>query len=196
MIALQIQGVPSTYSFLDWWSSPPPNGLSIPSFSFYVSILEWVCKFSFLGFVYECGKKERGRLWRKRKEQIEEIEDIEIRRLWGFIFLRNTKSSFFGETQILNWMRILDGLYECFKFNLHCYNILKIKNISWPKNNNISIISISLSFSKQILFHKTWKISPFSHMFLILQNSPFQTPKQSLSAKQQKGRRGKTLFCS
>ena len=38
----------------------------------------------------------------KRKEQVEEIDDIE-RRFWGFIFIHNTKSSSFGVTQKLYW---------------------------------------------------------------------------------------------
>ena len=41
---------------------------------------------------------------------------------------------------------VMEGLYEFFKFNLCCYNILKIKNIL--------IISISLSFSKKLFFQK------------------------------------------
>ena len=41
---------------------------------------------------------------------------------------------------------VMEGLYEFFKFNLCCYNILKIKSIL--------IISISLSFSKKLFFQK------------------------------------------
>jgi len=41
---------------------------------------------------------------------------------------------------------VLEGLYKFFKINLYGYNILKIKNIL--------IISINLSFSKDILFEK------------------------------------------
>jgi hypothetical protein len=45
----------------------------------------------------------------KRKEQVEEIDDIERRRFWGFIFIHNTKSSSFGVTQKLYWRRVLRG---------------------------------------------------------------------------------------
>jgi len=67
----------------------------------------------------------------------------------GFIFLYYTKSFSFGGTQKFiggGFFRVLGGLYENFKFNPCCYNILKIKNTS--------IINISLSFSKKILFSK------------------------------------------
>jgi len=47
----------------------------------------------------------------------------------GLIFLHNTKPSSFGGTTKLYWMRVLEGLYEFFKFNLRCHNILNIKNI-------------------------------------------------------------------
>jgi len=67
-----------------------------------------------------------GRVLEKRKEQVEEIEYIER---GGLIFLHNTKPSSFGRTKKLYWRRVLEGLYEFFKFNLCCYNILDIKNI-------------------------------------------------------------------
>jgi len=69
----------------------------------------------------------------------------------------------------------LEGLYEFFKFNLCCFNILKIKNIL--------LISISLSLSKRILFQKMWKISRFPPIFPTPQSPPFPFPpnsKQSL----------------
>ena len=44
-----------------------------------------------------------GGVWKKRKEQVEEIDDIERRGFWGFIFLHNTKPSSFGGTQKLYW---------------------------------------------------------------------------------------------
>jgi len=46
---------------------------------------------------------------KKRKEQMEEIDDIERGRLWGLIFLHKTKSSSFGGTQKLHWRRVLGG---------------------------------------------------------------------------------------
>jgi len=64
----------------------------------------------------------------------------------GFILLKNIKSSSFEGTKKLYWRRVLENLYELFKFNLCCYNILKIKNIL--------IISINLPVSKKILFQK------------------------------------------
>jgi len=82
-------------------------------------------------------------------EQVEGIDDIERGRLWGFIFLHNTKFSSFGRTKKLYWRRVfgdLEGLHEFFKFNICSYNILKIKNIL--------IISINLSFFKKLLFQK------------------------------------------
>jgi len=44
-------------------------------------------------------------------------------------------------TQNLYWTRVLKGLYKFFKFNMYCYNILNIKNIS--------IICINFSLSKK-----------------------------------------------
>ena len=67
---------------------------------------------------------------------------------------------------------VWEGLYECFKFNLCCYNILKIKNIL--------IISLNLSLSIKIFFQKIWKIHQFPPIFLTPQIPPFQTLKQSL----------------
>ena len=70
----------------------------------------------------------------------------------------------------------MEGLYEFFKFNLRCYSILKIKNIL--------IISINLSFSKNILFKKMWKISLFLSLHFpppkALPSPPLRTPKQSV----------------
>jgi len=39
---------------------------------------------------------------------VEEIYEIEWGRLWGFIFLYNTKSSSFVGTQKLYWRRVLE----------------------------------------------------------------------------------------
>jgi len=61
----------------------------------------------------------------------------------GLIFFQNTKPSSFGGTKKIV---LEEGLYEFFKFNICCYNILKIKNILF--------INISLSLSKKILFQK------------------------------------------
>jgi len=61
----------------------------------------------------------------------------------GFIFLHNTKFSSFGGTQKLYWKRVLESLYELFKFKQCCCNIVKVKNIS--------IINIIIPFSKKIL---------------------------------------------
>ena len=71
--------------------------------------------------------------------------------------------------------RILEDLYEFFKFNLFSYSILKIKNIL--------IISINLSLFKKILFQKMWKNSQFPIYFSppkVFPSPPLQTPKQSL----------------
>jgi len=81
-----------------------------------------------------------------------------------FIFLHNIKSFSFEKTQKLYWRSVLGdlgGLYEFFKFNLYCYNILKILNTL--------IININLSLSKKI-FSKN--VTNFS-IFLTLQTLPF-----------------------
>jgi len=72
---------------------------------------------------------------------VEKIDDIGRRDL---IFLQNIKPSSFGELK--NWIGggFWKGLYEFFKFNICCYNILKIKNIL--------IININLLLSKNIIF--------------------------------------------
>jgi len=91
---------------------------------------------------------------------VEEIDDNERKRFWGFIFLHDTKSSSFGELKNCiggGFWRVLKGLYEFFKFNLCSYNILKIKNIL--------IININLSFFKNLLFQKMKKILSFSPIF-------------------------------
>jgi len=65
------------------------------------------------------------------------------------IFLHNTKVSSFGGIQKLYWRKIfgvLLGSYEFFKYNLCCYNVLKIKTII--------MININLSFSKKLVFQK------------------------------------------
>jgi len=63
------------------------------------------------------------------KEQVEEIDGVERKRLWEFIFLRNTKLFSFGGTKIKNVLEeVFEDLYEIFKFNQCTYNILKIKN--------------------------------------------------------------------
>ena len=99
-----------------------------------------------LDFVCELeGKGGEGFGRKKCKEQVEEIDDIERGKFWGFIFLHSTKSFSFRGTQIVS-ERVLGGLHEFFKFNVCSYNILKIKNIL--------IISINLSFSKKLLLHK------------------------------------------
>jgi len=51
----------------------------------------------------------------------------ERRALDGLFFFIIQNHPHWG-TQKLYW-RVLDGLYELFKLNLCCYNILKIKNI-------------------------------------------------------------------
>jgi len=69
------------------------------------------------------------------------------------------------------FLGVLEGLYEFLKFNLCCYNILKIKNIL--------IMCISLSLSKKVLFQKMRKISPFLYIILTLQNPLFPSPPNS-----------------
>ena len=49
-------------------------------------------RFWIIGFLYEFGGEWREELWKKRKEQVEEIKDFKMRGVWGFIFLLNTKS--------------------------------------------------------------------------------------------------------
>ena len=90
---------------------------------------------------------------------MEEIEDIGRSGFEGLIFLQNIKPSSFEETKNLYWMRVLRGLYEFFKFNIRCYNILKIKNIL--------IISINLSLSKKNTLSKNVKdFSIFPYIYL------------------------------
>ena len=62
-----------------------------------------------LGFVCEFGEGGRGGVWKKRKEQVEEMDDIVSERHWGFIFLHKTIFSSFGGTQKLYWRRVLRG---------------------------------------------------------------------------------------
>jgi len=64
---------------------------------------------------------------KKMKEQVERIDYIEKGRLWEFNFLHNINSSSLGRTQKLYYRKVLQGLYDFFKFNLCNYNILKIK---------------------------------------------------------------------
>jgi hypothetical protein len=60
---------------------------------------------------------------------MEEIEENVRGGLWGLTFLHKTKPSSFGGTKKLYWRRVLEDLYEFFKFNICCYIIFKIKNI-------------------------------------------------------------------
>lgn len=39
---------------------------------------------------------------------MEEIENFKMGGVWGFIFLYNTKSSWFGGIKKLYWMRVLE----------------------------------------------------------------------------------------
>ena len=88
-----------------------------------------------------------------------------------FIFLHNTRSPYNEETKKLYWMRILEGLDNFFKFNLCCYNTLKIKNIL--------IINIHLSFSTNYKITISKKMDDFP---IFPFPSPFlQTRKQSLT---------------
>jgi len=48
------------------------------------------------------GEEGRGGVRKKLKEQVKEIDDIKRGRLWGFIFLHNTKPSSFGGTKKLH----------------------------------------------------------------------------------------------
>jgi len=57
----------------------------------------------------------------------------------------------------------LEDLYEYFKFNLGCYNILEIKNAL--------IIKIGLSLSKIMFFQKMLKISPLLYIFFTHRHS-------------------------
>jgi len=90
------------------------------------------------------GREMRVLRKKERKKQVEEIEDIGMREIWGINFFSWYRILLIWETQKLYWRRDLDGLYEFFEFNLYCYNILKIKNIL--------IININLSFSKKLRF--------------------------------------------
>jgi len=95
-----------------------------------------------------------GRVLERKKisnEQVEEIEEKNGRgEFWEVnFFLHNTKFSSFEELKYCiggGFEKVLEGLYELFKFNLSFYNILKIKNII--------IININLSFSNNLLFQK------------------------------------------
>jgi hypothetical protein len=40
-------------------------------------------------------REGKGGVWKKRKEQVEEIDDVKRGKLWEFIFLDNIKSSSF-----------------------------------------------------------------------------------------------------
>jgi len=96
-----------------------------------------------LGFFCEFGGEGSGKKGKSMWKKWRTLGGEDFRR---FIFLHNTKSSSFGGAQNLYWRRVLEGLYEFFKFNLCCYNILEIKNVL--------IISINLSFSKKYSFQK------------------------------------------
>jgi len=48
------------------------------------------------------GRGREGGVWKKLKEQVKEIDNIKRGRLWGFIFLHNTKPSSFGGTKKLH----------------------------------------------------------------------------------------------
>ena len=78
---------------------------------------------------------------------------------------------------------VWDGLYEFFKFNLCCYNILEIKSIL--------IISISLwLFKKKKLFQKTWKISQFPPIFLSPQSLSFtSSPNSQTKSRESLGKK-------
>jgi len=99
-----------------------------------------------LGFVCEFGGEGRGGIWKKGMSKWKKLRKMGGEGFGGLIFLYNAKLSSFGGTQKLYWRGVLEGLYEFFKFNLCCYNILKIKNII--------IININLSFFKKLIFQK------------------------------------------
>jgi len=87
----------------------------------------------------------RGRVLKKRKEQMEEVEDIGREGFGRLIFLHNTKLSSFEELKIV-FEKGFGGFYEFFKFNLCCYNIFKIKNIIII-NINLSLLKIFLKYN-------------------------------------------------
>ncbi len=87
------------------------------------------------------GKKE-GASGRNRRHWEERALEFNV-----LVIIKNPPH--LGELKNCNgggFWRVMEGLYEFFKFNLCCYNILKIKSIL--------IISISLSFSKKLFFQK------------------------------------------
>ena len=110
------------------------------------------------------------RVWRKKtKERVSGRNrgHREKRVLRGLFFFKIYTLPVWG-TKNLYWRRVLGvwkDLYEFFKYNLCCYNILKIQNIL--------ITSITLSLSKTILFKKMWKISQFSFIFFTPQSHSF-----------------------
>jgi len=68
----------------------------------------------------------------KKKSKWNKLRALRGKGFGGLIFLHNTKRSSFGELKSCiggGFWGILEGLYELFKFNLYCYNILNIKNI-------------------------------------------------------------------
>jgi hypothetical protein len=94
-------------------------------------------------------KKKKWKTWPKKKISGRN------RRVWKG---RSLKGSFSHNTKIV-WRSLL----EFFKFNLWCYNILKIKNIVlYINDKHLCIISI------KILFQKMWNnLSNVKHLCTI-----------------------------
>ena len=90
---------------------------------------------------------KRGEGFERKKEQVEEIEDNGRRGFWGLLFLFKIQNAPYLQ-ELKNcidrgFWGILEGSYDFFKFNLCCYNILKIKNIlrldyNSPKNHSLT----------------------------------------------------------
>lgn len=105
------------------------------------------------GFVCEFEGEGRGRLGKKEKKKKKEWACRRNRGKWegralgGLLFFIIQNAPHLKELTYCigrGFWRMLEGLYEFFKFNLCCYNIFKIKNKI--------ITCINLSFSKKLLF--------------------------------------------
>jgi len=74
----------------------------------------------------------KGNAWKKRKnEWVEEIKNIGMSALDAYF---SSKYKILLNRELKNCIRgefwgVWEGLYEFFKFNICCYNILKSKNI-------------------------------------------------------------------
>jgi len=122
-------------------------------------------------------KEKGGEDLRKNEWTSGKIEEMGGKGFRGLTFLHNTKLFSFDGTKKLYWRRVLESLYEFFKFNLYCYDIFKIKNIV--------IICINLSFSKKpiFFFNDFLNFPQICHPSKTFLSISLQTPKQSLRSE-------------